>query len=88
MSIINDFGILKMNGSLQHRRATSIEWEHSSYIPFDGEICVAIDTGETRAGNGVDTWSNLPNPYNIEAEGTQEKADFNILGFDFGEITE
>lgn len=56
-------GNLFMGGSVQHKRASASEWESSVYVPFNGEICVATDTGEIRVGNGVDTWSNLPNPY-------------------------
>ncbi len=83
MAII-DNGSLQMSGSLQHRRAFAEEWEASMYVPAAGEICVATDTGETRIGNGVDTWSNLPNPFKVIVEGHFD----DISGFDFGVVNE
>lgn len=55
---IND-GSLVISGPIQHKRATSVILATSGYVPAAGEIVIATDTGEIRAGDGVNTWANL-----------------------------
>ena len=56
---IND-GSLVISGPIQHKRATSVILATSGYVPAAGEIVIATDTGEIRAGDGINTWANLP----------------------------
>ena len=53
-------GIMMLSLPIQHKRGTSAVLEASGYVPAAGEILVATDTGEMRAGDGVNTWTNLP----------------------------
>ena len=53
-------GIMILNGPVQHKRGTKAALETSDYIAAAGEIVVAIDTGEMKAGDGIHTWSELP----------------------------
>ena len=55
---IND-GSLVISDPIQHKRATSVILATSGYVPAAGEIVIATDTGEIRAGDGVNTWANL-----------------------------
>ena len=55
---IND-GSLVISGPIQHKRATSVILATSGYVPAAGEIVIATDTGEIRAGDGINTWANL-----------------------------
>ena len=59
MATINE-GIMTISGPIQHKRGTSAALSASSYVPAAGEIVVATDTGEMRAGDGLHAWSNLP----------------------------
>ena len=47
-------------GVIQHKRGTSAALGASNYVPAAGEIVVATDTGEMKAGDGVKTWAQLP----------------------------
>ena len=59
MATINE-GIMVLTGPVQHKRGTSAVLATSGYVPAAGEIVIATDTGEMRAGDGVNTWANLP----------------------------
>ena len=59
MATFNE-GVMVISGPIQHKRGTSEALAASNYIPAAGEIVVAIDTGEMRAGDGSHTWSELP----------------------------
>lgn len=45
------------------RRGLAAEWDLSEYVLSAGEIGVAVDTGGFKVGDGVNIWSELPNPY-------------------------
>ena len=49
-----------LSAPIQHKRGTSAILATSGYVPAAGEIIIATDTGEMRAGDGVNTWANLP----------------------------
>ena len=51
---------MTITGPIQHKRGTSAALQASDYIPAAGEIVVAYDTGEMKAGDGVKTWAQLP----------------------------
>ena len=53
-------GVMVIDGPIQHKRGTSSVLAESDYVPAAGEIVVATDTGEMKAGDGVHTWSELP----------------------------
>ncbi len=59
MATINE-GHLKITGPIQHKRGTSAALTASTYVPAAGEIIIATDTGEMKAGDGTHTWSELP----------------------------
>ena len=46
--------------TIQHKRGTSAVLGASNYVPVAGEIIIATDTGEMKAGDGTHTWSQLP----------------------------
>ena len=70
-------GVMKISGTIQHKRGLSAVLAESEYVPAAGEIIVATDTGEMKAGDGVKTWAELPsydgteiaNNYTEEATG-------------------
>ena len=64
-------GNMVLSGPVQHKRGTSEVLAASAYIPAAGEIVVATDTGEMRAGDGTHTWSELPS-----YDGTQIANDY------------
>ena len=70
MAIIYNDNNVGIRGAIQYRRALQAEWEVFTYLPADGEICVATDTGEIRVGNGKNVWKDLPNPCKKEDTGT------------------
>lgn len=45
---------------LNRYKNTADEWRTSAFILAKGEMGVALDTGESRYGNGVDVWGSLP----------------------------
>ena len=45
---------------LRVRRKTSSQWTSFMEVIPQGEPCFAIDTGEIRIGDGVNTWNTLP----------------------------
>lgn len=49
-----------ISGPIQHKRGTSAALNASDYVPAAGEVLVATDTGEMKAGDGVKTWAQLP----------------------------
>ena len=51
---------MTITGPIQHKRGTSAVLQASDYVPAAGEIIVATDTGEMKAGNGTNTWAQLP----------------------------
>ena len=51
-----------MTTKMQSRRGTSAEWAAVNPILPDGEIGYDEDTRIIKVGDGVTTWSNLPNP--------------------------
>lgn len=53
-------GVMVLTSPIQHKRGTSAVLETSGYVPAAGEIVIATDTGEMRAGDGINTWANLP----------------------------
>ena len=59
MATFNE-GIMSFTGAIQHKRGTAAALAASNYVPAAGEIVIATDTGEMKAGDGVNTWSNLP----------------------------
>ena len=59
MATFNE-GNMVITGPIQHKRGTSAALAASSYVPAAGEIVVATDTGEMKAGDGTHTWSALP----------------------------
>ena len=58
--------IMSFSGSIQHKRGTKTALDASNYVPAAGEIIIATDTGEIKAGDGVHTWSQLPSPDSTE----------------------
>ena len=44
---------------------TKYEWEHSDLVLCDGELGYASDAQLIKVGDGVHTWSNLPNLNNV-----------------------
>lgn len=59
MATFNE-GVMNIDGPIQHKRGTAEAWAASNYVPAAGEIVIATDTGEIKAGDGVKTWSQLP----------------------------
>ena len=59
MATFNE-GIMSFTGAIQHKRGTAAALAASNYVPAAGEIVIATDTGEMKAGDGTNTWSNLP----------------------------
>lgn len=57
---------------------TQSDWESSDFILAVGEAGVAIDTGASRYGNGVDIWSNLPNPTSIVTSVAGQTGDITL----------
>ena len=53
-------GVITISGPIQHKRGTSAALAASEYVPAAGEIVIATDTGEMRAGDGLHTWRDLP----------------------------
>ena len=47
---------------IQFRRGTRAAWLASSQVLADGQPGTARDTGETRVGNGINLWKDLPDP--------------------------
>jgi hypothetical protein len=63
------------------RRGTEAQWNLATYVPGAGEICVATDTGLIKVGDGVNVWSELPNPFDLmylPLEGTAANSE--LLG--------
>ena len=58
-------GILTLTGAIQHRRGTSSALEASEYVPAAGEIIIATDNGEIRAGDGIHAWRDLPSGFSL-----------------------
>ena len=52
-------GILRLNGALQSKRGMSADLARSEYVAASGELMVAVDTGEMRYGDGVNSWSGM-----------------------------
>lgn len=48
--------------AIQHKRGTEAAWSASPVVLASGQLGVATDTGETRVGDGVHTWAELPSP--------------------------
>lgn len=69
----NNAGTLTISGSIQHKRGTSAALQASSYVPSAGEIVIATDTGEMKAGDGVKTWSQLPSYDGTEISNSYEE---------------
>jgi hypothetical protein len=46
-------------GTANERTGTAAEWAASSLVLAAGERGVATDTGETKVGDGTNTWANL-----------------------------
>ena len=51
--------VMTISGPIQMKRGTAAALAASNYVPAAGEIVIATDTGEMKAGDGVNTWSNL-----------------------------
>lgn len=51
--------VLNLATPLQCRRGERAILEASEYVPAAGELIVATDTGEIRAGDGVNVWADL-----------------------------
>lgn len=51
-----------MNVRIRIKQDTFTNWNSSSLIPLAGEMCLAIDTGELRYGDGIHPWSSLTSP--------------------------
>lgn len=51
---------MTISGPIKHKRATSAVLEASSQVFAAGEIVVATDTGQIKAGDGVHRWAQLP----------------------------
>ena len=64
--------VMTITGAIQHKRGLSTVLAESDYVPAAGEIIVATDTGEMKAGDGSHTWSQLPS-----YDGTQIANDYN-----------
>lgn len=81
---------------LRVRRKTSSQWTSYLEVIPQGEPCFAIDTGELRIGDGINTWNTLPgssagiNPSLFRRETVQEngvsKQYIRVL-LDDGELT-
>ena len=59
MATIKDT-VMALAGPIQHKRGTLAALKASDYVPAPGEILVATDTGFIKVGDGVHTWSELP----------------------------
>ena len=59
MATFNE-NVMSISGPIQHRRGLSATLGASDYVPAAGEVLVATDTGEMKAGDGVHTWAQLP----------------------------
>ena len=53
-------GVMSLNGHIINKHGTLAILESSNYVPSAGELIAATDTGQIRVGDGVHTWSNLP----------------------------
>ncbi|MBQ7220803.1 MAG: hypothetical protein IJS28_07480 [Synergistaceae bacterium] len=53
-------GIMQFTRAIQYKRGISSDLEDLLYIPTEGEIIIATDTGDIRAGDGVHMWKDLP----------------------------
>lgn len=47
---------------IQHKRGTQAAWLASPVVLAPGQLGVALDTGESRVGDGTHTWANLLSP--------------------------
>lgn len=65
MATINN-NVMTFNGALQHKRGSKAALDSSDYVPAAGEIIIATDTGEIKAGDGTHSWSQLPSPDTTE----------------------
>jgi len=52
--------VMSISGPIQHKRGLTAALEASDYVPAEGEIIVATDTGFIKVGDGTHTWSELP----------------------------
>ena len=64
--------VMSISGPIQHKRGTAAALAASDYVPAAGEIVVATDTGFIKVGDGVHTWSELP-----QADATEIVNDYN-----------
>lgn len=58
MQSINE-GVLHLKKSLKYKRGISADLVLSEYVPAEGELVIATDTGELRYGDGINVWRNL-----------------------------
>lgn len=54
---------------MQQRRGTAAEWSSVNPVLTDGEIGFERDTGLVKVGDGVKTWSTLPQPFVTKSGG-------------------
>lgn len=59
MATFNE-NVMTISGPIQHKRGLNAVLAESDYVPAAGELIVATDTGEMKAGDGVKTWAELP----------------------------
>ena len=53
-------GILKPSGSVQLKGGTYAELSSSNPLLACRELCVEVDTGKAKVGNGTDYYNSLP----------------------------
>ena len=55
-----DEGVITVITPIQHKRGTEAKLAEADYVPAAGEIVVATDTGQLKAGDGEKSWNELP----------------------------
>ena len=53
-------GKMQLSRAIQYKRGSSTDLEGLLYVPAEGELIIATDTGDIRAGDGVHMWKDLP----------------------------
>ena len=59
-------------------KKTLADWLKSSIVPSKNQVCFCVDTQEIRYGDGINTWTKLPN-YPLLTEGPQGPAGDSVI---------
>ena len=68
VKIMIESGILKPSGSVQLKGGTYAELSSSNPLLACRELCVEVDTGKAKVGNGTDYYNSLPYIGGISSE--------------------